>query len=730
MATIIKTLAELKTRRGTANATIDLIGRNNATDGLAGGWYWDDTATDAPDDNQIVQVTGVATGRWKRLNGLAPAGLTPRGAWVANTAYAANDIVTNGGNTYRRLSAGTSGASFDPAMWEVLAAKGDTGEITKAALDSAISGVFSPPTVDGYLYRAKNNNLNLVQPCFAFDLSAIAWSSGASFTFSCKIVSKSGNIVSTPQIRTFWNSVTTINDITGPSLNISKSTTLPANQTISYTVIGTTNFAKTSYVHVFLDVMLSDGTLASELLIYDAAFTIAGGTGVKLPGSDIYRANGTDTITAVTALTEAAATKTYVDQKKVEALAYTDAVVGPLKSTPVVANRYIGVANTVNPTLMQPIVVFDTNGIDWAVNDTVAFTCKLISRSGNITNIATTRVFINDVSALDSTSGSSGNMGSASASPVTGTALVYTATRAAAVKARYIHVYIDVTLTAPTTPTTFDIYDATLTVKGVPTVRVTGSALYMANANDTVTSFSYFDDQLANVGYVNTQRDAAKAYADSLTTNKLKGKKWNALGDSITYGHGVGVNGTYRAILATRWGMTARNYGISGTCLAGTSNSFGASMATRYGDMDADADYITVFGGTNDWSAAIAIGTNADTVVDTFKGALNVLCKGLIEKYPTKKIGFITPLNHRTATNSGGLSVLNYVDATIEICALWAIPVLDLYRRGGILPINATQRGSVMYDSNNDGIGDDVQHPGAVGHAILADRIEAFLLTL
>ncbi|PRY38457.1 lysophospholipase L1-like esterase [Spirosoma oryzae] len=665
-----------------------------------------------------------------KLNTVVSNSLTWRGVWTAHTVYAVNDTVTNNGNTYRRLVAGTSGASFDPAMWELLAAKGDTGEITKATLDSAISGVFSPPAIDGYLYRAKNNNLNLVQPCFAFDLSAIAWSSGASFTFSCKIVSKSGNIVSTPQIRTFWNGVSTINDITGPSLNISKSTTLPANQTISYAVSGTSNFSKTSYVHVFLDVSLTDGTVSSDLLIYDVAFTVSGMPGPKLPGSDLYRANGTDTITAVTTLTEAAATKTYVDQKKVEALAYTDAVVGPLKSNPVVGSRYTGVANTVNPTLMQPIIVFDTQGINWAVNDAIAFTCKLISRSGNITNIATTRVFVNDVAALDSTGGSSGNMGSASASPGTDTALVYTATRAAAVKARYIHVYIDVTLTAPTTPTTFDIYDAALTVKGISTVRVAGSALYMANANDTVTSFSYFDNQLANVGYVNTQRDAAKTYADSLISSKLKGKKWNALGDSITYGHGVGVNGTYRAILAQRWGMTARNYGISGTCLAGTSNSFGASMATRYNDMDNDADYITVFGGTNDWSAAIPIGVNTDTPVDTFKGALNVLCKGLIEKYPTKKIGFISPLNHRTTNNSGGLSVLNYVDATIEICGLWAIPVLDLYRRGGVLPINSVQRGTVMFDSNNDGIGDDVQHPGPVGHGMLADRIEAFMLML
>lgn len=62
-------------------------------------------------------------------------GLVHRGAWAAATVYAVNDAVTHLGGTYRRKVAGTTATApnLDAVNWEVLAAKGDTGNTGTAA---------------------------------------------------------------------------------------------------------------------------------------------------------------------------------------------------------------------------------------------------------------------------------------------------------------------------------------------------------------------------------------------------------------------------------------------------------------------------------------------------------------------------------------------------------------------------------------------------------------------
>ena len=52
---------------------------------------------------------------------------TFQGAWAATTAYALDDVVTNGGNTYICIAAHTSGASFSVGSnWTMMAAAGTT----------------------------------------------------------------------------------------------------------------------------------------------------------------------------------------------------------------------------------------------------------------------------------------------------------------------------------------------------------------------------------------------------------------------------------------------------------------------------------------------------------------------------------------------------------------------------------------------------------------------------
>ncbi|WP_266364166.1 phage head spike fiber domain-containing protein [Tellurirhabdus rosea] len=106
--------------------------------GLQGFKGWSALLANVQDGERVVQQivgwtggTGVApsTGSYLGSNGLVTdiaqarnirgRGFWPRGAWAATTAYAIDDIVTFQGSTYRRISAGNSGATFDSANWEL-----------------------------------------------------------------------------------------------------------------------------------------------------------------------------------------------------------------------------------------------------------------------------------------------------------------------------------------------------------------------------------------------------------------------------------------------------------------------------------------------------------------------------------------------------------------------------------------------------------------------------------
>lgn len=89
---------------------------------------------------------------WKQAidEGMALAaerGLNWRGVWSPGTAYAVNDAVTQNGSTWRRTVAGTTPAapSTDPANWELVAAKGDTGPQG----EPGPQGIPGPPGADG-----------------------------------------------------------------------------------------------------------------------------------------------------------------------------------------------------------------------------------------------------------------------------------------------------------------------------------------------------------------------------------------------------------------------------------------------------------------------------------------------------------------------------------------------------------------------------------------------------
>lgn len=201
--------------------------------------------------------------------------------------------------------------------------------------------------------------------------------------------------------------------------------------------------------------------------------------------------------------------------------------------------------------------------------------------------------------------------------------------------------------------------------------------------------------------------------------SNLNGLKWNALGDSITFG--AGTSKTYVDIIADRTGAVPTNYGVSGTTITSVENPNGEGMVTRYANMSDDADIITVFAGTNDMSLQAEIGTWGSRDTTTVYGATTVLVEGLYTKYVGKKIGFILPIPRWTVNGEHTHGLENYVAAIKDVCDRYSIPTLDLYHGSGLMPGIAEVAQATM---------PDLTHPNEKGHEIIATKIQRFLESL
>ena len=165
----------------------------------------------------------------------------------------------------------------------------------------------------------------------------------------------------------------------------------------------------------------------------------------------------------------------------------------------------------------------------------------------------------------------------------------------------------------------------------------------------------------------------------------LQGKTLAVIGDSLIYGAKFGNAVTWPNLLGEKHGMTVHNFGKNGNPVARSEREpQQIPMCIRYKDMPDGADYVVVLGGANDRRLRNPIGTDDDNTPDTFKGALNILITGLLEKYPHAKILFMTNYNRYPELTELGTSDIDYVVAMQEICAKRGIPCFDNYHDSGV----------------------------------------------
>ena len=213
---------------------------------------------------------------------------------------------------------------------------------------------------------------------------------------------------------------------------------------------------------------------------------------------------------------------------------------------------------------------------------------------------------------------------------------------------------------------------------------------------------------------------------------QLQGKKINFIGDSITQGAGASCEqARYVDRVAEFSGALCRNYGISGTRIARKlhpvgPDDFDLDFCMRVDTMDADADAVVVFGGTNDFGQGDApMGAISDRTPETFYGALHTLLSSLLCRYPRGRIIVLTPL-HRCAEDFSvekqpgveNLPLKRYVEAIREVAEYYALPVLDLYAMSGIQPNVPVIKEMYLPDG---------LHPNDEGHRRLAELIVGFL---
>lgn len=163
-----------------------------------------------------------------------------------------------------------------------------------------------------------------------------------------------------------------------------------------------------------------------------------------------------------------------------------------------------------------------------------------------------------------------------------------------------------------------------------------------------------------------------------------KGKVWNVIGDSITYGTGSTTGNRYYDLIDSEKQFATKNiYGYFGWSIAKTNNG---SVYDKRTEWELSADLYTIFLGTNDYLHGSDIGTISDSTTDTLMGGLNLMLTYIMTNSPTAKIGVITPAksicNGKTSfleANSKGKTLIDYCNAIKEVCSKFGVPCYNLY---------------------------------------------------
>ena len=222
---------------------------------------------------------------------------------------------------------------------------------------------------------------------------------------------------------------------------------------------------------------------------------------------------------------------------------------------------------------------------------------------------------------------------------------------------------------------------------------------------------------------VETYMKANPVSAGFTVDNPFKGKIANFLGDSQTDPTGIPVytqKGYYQWVSEILELGSYNNYGKGGTCLARKNPNDTSAFSVRYADMDDNADLIIVMGGVNDRWGNTRLGQFGDSTIDTVYGAMEVMCDGLMTKYPGKTIIFVTPTEEDSIrSNTTGTTVKQIANAMKTVCDKYGMKLYDANTQLGIYPKNAANAAKYTKDK---------LHLNTKGHEVLGKGLANYIL--
>jgi len=233
--------------------------------------------------------------------------------------------------------------------------------------------------------------------------------------------------------------------------------------------------------------------------------------------------------------------------------------------------------------------------------------------------------------------------------------------------------------------------------------------------------------QVSDVEITSIKGDISTINDTLNANNKWFGKKLGILGDSQSVGPYIGD--TYVEMLQSHFGFASvDNQSVVGSNISRNLDGGEGTVyrfTSRYTDLALDNDLLIVFGGTNDYSSDVALGSLADAPDGasgaTFYGAMKFLCEALIEKYTLATLCFMTPLqrgNGYATLNGVGKTLEEYVDVMLDVCGYYSIPVLDLFRCSGVYANSDVHKTLYMPDA---------LHLNEAGFARILPKVTSFV---
>ena len=134
--------------------------------------------------------------------------------------------------------------------------------------------------------------------------------------------------------------------------------------------------------------------------------------------------------------------------------------------------------------------------------------------------------------------------------------------------------------------------------------------------------------------------------------------------------------------------------------------------------MEKEADFVFVFGGTNDYGHGDAdIGEKNSRDFYTFYGAINNLILYMIDTYGKDKLCFILPLHRCDEVGIRGKALKEFVEILRMALKNNEVDFLDFFENGLPMPTSG----------ETDKYFCDGLHPNDKGHKWIADRVCEYL---